>query len=432
MLKYLVYLRDRSDGTLDVGTMRSLYCFKEVKQNWLGYTQLGNGGSGLGEKFARALHAALRGILKDFGDETLTESSHFEKVTLVGSGVGQDNISDFTTNLIKSWLCEYTQVFARKHLSADKRADFAVVRAAFDYTTETWATKRYELPSKGDDYILLTPAAILTRHATWINQRDMVTRVSRLPDAVSDHEQRAKMNAYLHKRLTSDTTFQQRAEITQGLIREFPELLDIYIRLREEDGDRAVSISAENVSDTRQRFVDAVRSALADLEDKTSFYDTPWTSYEECLERVGIFKSFIEHEDGYRLFNPTGTRPPSKEPDLQLAFKLVWAGSQLDVNREVNNGRGPVDFKASMGSGDKSLIEFKLATNSQLKRNLQNQVAIYEAANGTRASVKVIVCFTARDQVRVDQILRELGLTDEESIVVINARNDDKPSASKA
>src|SRR3712207_6984239 len=48
----------------------------------------------------------------------------------------------------------------------------------------------------------------------------------------------------------------------------------------------------------------------------------------------------------------------------------------LDVNREVNNGRGPVDFKVSMGSADKTLVEFKLASNSQLQRNLANQVAI--------------------------------------------------------
>ena len=76
----------------------------------------------------------------------------------------------------------------------------------------------------------------------------------------------------------------------------------------------------------------------------------------------------------------------------------MWCGTEFDINREVNNGRGPVDFKASFGAGDKSLIEFKLASNSALKRNLEKQVEIYEAANRTRASVKVIVIYTAREQ----------------------------------
>jgi hypothetical protein len=99
IIDYLKYLRDQASGELEEGTMLDLYCFSEVKQNWLGFTEFGNGGSGLGPEFARALHAALGGILKDFGEESVTEGSHLEKVTLVGAGVGRDNISDFTTNL---------------------------------------------------------------------------------------------------------------------------------------------------------------------------------------------------------------------------------------------------------------------------------------------------------------------------------------------
>jgi hypothetical protein len=432
IIEYLCFLRDRSAGGLDDGTMRSLYCFAEVKQNWLGYTQLGNEGAGLGPDFARSLHRALGGVLKDFGRETLTEGSHLEKVTLVGSGVGQDNISDFTTNLIKGWLCEYTEEFARHHVDQAQREEFPVLRAVFDYRTHTWATRRYELPTKDGDYVLLTPSAILTRHRTWINHGDMVNRITRLPEAVSDAEQRAKINDYLQRRLGQNPTRAVKAAAARATVEAFPELIDLYVRMKEDEGDEARSISAGEVLDTRQRFVDAVRVALGELTSLTDFYDAPWTSYDECLARVATFKRWIEHEDGYRLFNPPGGRPPSKEADLQLAFKLVWASSQFDVNREVNNGRGPVDFKASLGAGDKSLIEFKLASNSALKRNLEKQVDIYEQANDTRTSVKVIVCFSEADQRKVSRVLRELNLLDEEAVVVINARNDDKPSASNA
>jgi transposase InsO family protein len=47
------------------------YVFKEVKQNWFGFTILGNGGSGLGPDFARALHSNLPRLFRDFGDERL-------------------------------------------------------------------------------------------------------------------------------------------------------------------------------------------------------------------------------------------------------------------------------------------------------------------------------------------------------------------------
>jgi hypothetical protein len=86
----------------------------------------------------------------------------------------------------------------------------------------------------------------------------------------------------------------------------------------------------------------------------------------------------------------------------------------------------------SRGGADKTLVEFKLATNSQLKRNLANQVAIYEKANATKKSIKVILYFTRADQNRVQKILRELKLTDDPNIVLIDASRDNKPSASKA
>jgi predicted NAD-dependent protein-ADP-ribosyltransferase YbiA (DUF1768 family) len=59
-------------------------------------------------------------------------------------------------------------------------------------------------------------------------------------------------------------------------------------------------------------------------------------------------------------------------------------------------------------------------------------VAIYEAANRTWTSVKVIVIYTAAEQKKVDKTLRELGLQGAESIVLIDARSDNKLSASKA
>ena len=46
--------------------------------------------------------------------------------------------------------------------------------------------------------------------------------------------------------------------------------------------------------------------------------------------------------------------------------------------------------------------------------------------------MKVIVIYTEAETEKVAKILRELGLEDEESIVLIDARNDNKPSASTA
>jgi hypothetical protein len=53
---------------------------------------------------------------------------------------------------------------------------------------------------------------------------------------------------------------------------------------------------------------------------------------------------------------------------------MIWYATKLDVNREVNNGRGPVDYKISYGGKNFILVEFKLASKTKLRKNLENQV----------------------------------------------------------
>ncbi|KUO56034.1 MAG: hypothetical protein APF80_12395 [Alphaproteobacteria bacterium BRH_c36] len=127
IISYLVYLRDKAEsGVASDAELQLWYCFPEVKQNWLGFSISGNSGSGLGLDFARALHANLHRIFHDFGEEQITTGSHLEKVCLIANGVGRDSVSDFTTNLIKDFLCQYTQDFALKHLAEDQRREVAV------------------------------------------------------------------------------------------------------------------------------------------------------------------------------------------------------------------------------------------------------------------------------------------------------------------
>lgn len=432
ILKYLIFLRDKATADLDPALIKNLYRFKEVKQNWLGFTVLGNGGSGLGQGFAVALHGSLGTILSNFGEESVTQDSHLEKLCLIRGGVGRDNISDFTTNLIKHYLCEYTETFARKHMRAEQCQEMPVTRARFNYDTETWETKRYYLPVLDGDFVLLTPVDMLTRDDTWINHSDMIHQFGQLPDAVEDDQLRAQINQYFRSKLTSKhPTAEERATAAQETIRHFPQLIDYYIKKKEEDGELAESVSARKVAETDHVFVQQLQRLLADLVTNTDFYSKPSGSYEEALDRVRYFKHYVEKKDGYRLINKGG-EPFSNEKDVQLYFGLVWYKTEFDVNREPNNGGGPVDFKVSRGSIDKSLIEFKLASNSKLKRNLEKQLPVYEAANETRTSVTVIICYTAADQARVQRTLKALKLEHEESIVVIDARSDNKPTGSKA
>jgi hypothetical protein len=433
IIRYVRFLRDKAvAGQVTKGLLTAWFIFKEVKQNWLGFSKSGNTGSGLGMDFAEALHQNLRTVLISFGEEKVTRGSHLEKLTLIRAGVGRDNISDFTTTLIKRFLLEYTQVFAEKFIHPGLRRIFTVERVSFNYETESWEQGTFDLPAFEDDFVLLTPKDILTKDETWINRGDLLASFDGIADSLPDAALRDLVSNHLRRQLAKNPTTEEIREAKAKTVQAFPQIIELYIKEKEDDGDRAESVSREKVRLTEQTFIAGLKDWLiTTLFETTPFYQTVGNTKEEARERVLFLKDVIENKDGYRIFWPRGEAIRT-ENDVQILYRLTWCGTISDINREVNNGRGPVDFKASRGTFDKSLIEFKLASNTQLKRNLQNQVEIYQKANDTDRALKVITYFRAEELNKVENILKELNLSSCEDIILIDARTDNKPSASKA
>lgn len=432
IIGYLRFLRDQSaQGNVDEGLLQAWYMFPEVKQLWLGFSLKGNAGAGLGIDFARALHSNLEAIFSDFGEETITQGSHLEKVCLVQAGVGRDNISDFTANLIKPFLLDYTQTFAREHINADLRRTVSVPSVRFDEKTRTWQPATYELPFILGDYVLLTPKDMLTKDDSWINRHDFMERFEQIASSVPDMQLRSQVNDYLIRQLREDATKDDKRRAYSQLIKDHPALIEYYIRSKEERGEDAKKSSAAHVADSEEQFVEHVRTLVDRLEAETEFYKHGFDTLDECRARVAFLKAEIEKNGGWRLFYRKD-QPVQRESDLQILFRLTWFATPSDFNSEVNNGRGPVDFKVSRGSKDASLVEFKLAKNSKLEQNLRNQVKVYEEANRTNKSLKVVFFFSDHEKQRLQSILKDLKLEDDDSIVQIDCRPDNKPSASNA
>ncbi len=193
----MIFLRDKIvAGAINDDLVKAWFMFPEVKQNWLGFSLHGNGGSGLGKDFADALNVNLQKLFSDFGRETITKSSHIEKVCLVRSGVGRDMISDFTTNLLKDFICRYTEKFAVDHIDPSLRKQVTVNKALFNYESENWERGTYDLPYGNGDFVLLTPKDILTRDENWINRTDMIRDFEKIPVAIPDAELRGQVFNY--------------------------------------------------------------------------------------------------------------------------------------------------------------------------------------------------------------------------------------------
>lgn len=433
MIRYLKFLQIKSQEVrgLTEGMLKAWYLFSEVKQTWLGFSIEGNSGRGLGKSFANGLYSGLGSIFKSFGKETITKSPHMEKLCLISANVGRDKISDFTTNFAKKYLLTYTEQFARKHLDSSKCKEFMVSKVYFNYETETWVSQKFYLPCFKDDYVLLTPKSILTRDDTFMNRLDMIRNLQTIAPSVDDETLRFELDNYLTGLLSKDKNLSRKEKdrAAEALICIHPEIIDYYMKYKEMHEEEATSVSKEQVSETKLLFQTQLIELVNLLNNKTPFYNVVPDAHSESLQRAQYLKHVIEDQDGYRAFYLNG-KPLNREDMLQIMFRLVWYGTSLDVNREVNNGRGAVDYKVSYGKKNSSLVEFKLASNSKLKQNLENQVDVYKTASETNRAIKVIMYYTEKEYERVTKILNELGLIGCPDIILIDARNDNKPSAS--
>jgi hypothetical protein len=263
--------------------------------------------------FARPLHRNLHTLFSDIGKERITKGTHLEKVCLVRDKVGRDNISDFTTNLIKHHLCQLTETFAKNHLLPEQRRKVAVPGVDFSYETERWMPRTFELPWIGNDYVLLCPKDMLTKDDTWINRRDLTDQFEDIPYAIPDEQLRSQINNYFFKTLKPppdrEPTKAEREAAALATIRQFPELIDWYIRYKEEHGDEAIDISKlrlQLVEDFMIRGAQRLVRALKDTEFYRNQSKELGSSYEEAHRRLAFFKHTIEN-GGYRQSTSMGS-----------------------------------------------------------------------------------------------------------------------------
>ncbi len=109
--------------------------------------------------------------------------------------------------------------------------------------------------------------------------------------------------------------------------------------------------------------------------------------------------------------------------------------NDIDISREPNVGRGPVDFKTSRGHKLKALLELKLARNTRFWNGLTRQLPKYQEAEGVRVGYFIVVVQRDKEFKKLDGIKKRVeavnGATGYDiTSTVIDARRS-PPSASK-
>ena len=78
-------------------------------------------------------------------------------------------------------------------------------------------------------------------------------------------------------------------------------------------------------------------------------------------------------------------------------WRILCEATDVDMSREANAGRGPVDFKFSAGWRRRALIEVKLLSSSKLRQGAQAQLPQYLASEQVSCAYYMCVGFTDRD-----------------------------------
>lgn len=449
LIKFFSFLTDKSEQELNLDDIMAYFIFSEIKNNWLGYSKVGNEGRGLGKNFALFLSNNLKFIM---ADNKISKSKHIEKALLIYDGNGKDKISDLTVNLILDFLATYTQNFAKQHINP-QYIDYFYLDSKFNFKTKSFESIEYELPyiinRKGEkEFVLLTPYDILREDDPAISKNNLKKLYNRVRNGISNEAHRAQLNNYISmavkeyrqsqrrkKKKISDAAIEaieKRAFFQALKEKEFSWLYDYFIKIIEESGTDVNEQAMKECVDQIEKFYNTSERMKKLLEENSKNYVRESKSArEELLNKILFLKDTIENNEGYKILYHKDTCITS-EDDLQRLFRFTLYETPYDFNFDANNGNGEYDIKASKGSGDKCIAELKLASNPKLK-NIFEQTKVYEKANKCKDSIYVIFYFSEAEKLKLDSLFRsnESFKKNKESIVLIDCRKDNKVSASR-
>lgn len=344
-----------------------MLAFKELKVLSLGYSRGGVDGSGIGKQIANQVADTAYEIVR----AGIKDPAIFELIGLFQDNIGADRISDMTCRVIYDSLLSFSQRVAR---------DLGL--ETFPYSA---SDKTYRLARVKSRPVVLMPKEILTPLPVAYDWSDI--------DYVAAHNNalRSKVN-----RIIGDTWRYATRRIPKGELRR--------VLLRNPELIRDLISQYGNKQPIVYNFEKDPYGEIiwADISDD---YATQYplslvrpANHNQALEVViaicARFGQLVESNGLHQLLYDE-QKDLRNERFAQLLFfgiaDCYCEANGLDLNREPNAGRGPVDFKVSRGYEVRVAVEVKYSSNTRLVHGYMKQLPIYEAAEQTQHSVYLII-----------------------------------------
>lgn len=343
--------------------------FPEIEIAGLGFARDSKKGRAFGKKLSEQIFQTARAIIR----AGIVDSSIFELIGLFEEHVGADLISDMVLFVIVGDILTFNERVSRNLNLKVCEVQISKQMARVPCSADT------------GEPILLLPFDILSPLpvATCWDEVDLVSAYNQ--------ELREKLNKLVGITWRDATRRIHKSELKKMLLNDpnlFRDLLSQYKGKPAQVYDFAGDPLGEFI------WHDATKDATA---HNPLVLRQP-KSHDEVVAVVrqisGRFKQLVEH-NGLHLLLYDEKHAPRPERFSQLLFfgtaDCYCDSNNLDLNREPNAGRGPVDFKISAGYHSRVTVEIKLSTNKKLISGFTEQLPAYDAAEKSFHSFFIVV-----------------------------------------
>lgn len=333
--------------------------FPEPEEFCLGYTARSTRGAGGGKKLAKQIARAMQAAIK----RGIKHLDHFELLGVFNAGIGPDRVSDLTCTILKRHFISYT-------------ADIAAERG---WDTDTWEIPvgpnssemvEAELPtnpkSETEQPILLVPKRFLRQLPTLDAE-----------DWWEWHVHRAELNIDVMENVNKKEIVKEALK-HQKAVREW---------VGEQEKGPGTPYDVDLDPNLVWRWDPITAAWVADNQLNLAPYRRVDRAPKLIELVIGQYRQFIEHEAGWKLLWKDQDHP-NHEDACQSLFRGIAKhychANGIAIDREINLGHGPVDFKFSKGREFVAHLEVKKLNNGRFWNGLNKQLVEYMEADETK------------------------------------------------
>lgn len=344
-------------------------------------------GAGTGEVFA----ARIADVLALVGKDAAPDLASIAGFGLFTDGIGVDRISDIISNILKSYFITYTKRVLADNGIAGERV--CVTNARWD-ARGNW---------RDDDYMLFKSS--VTDKAVLLAPKRFLKDIPRVePDHFWDWAATFEAQALrddLNLDISQSLTKSEKVQSARRIALQRPAVALRYLASVSEKRHAPYDMTKDpsGLVSWYENGSAATDLIPADSASRAEPSEPEFESWVLALARD--FKFVIENTDAWRALwddRHTSHRP---EKIAQAIAGVMWRvqckAANIDLNKETNIGRGPVDFKFSQGWSRRALLEVKYVGSTHFSRGAEKQLPQYLTSERINYGVYLAIAFTDRD-----------------------------------